>query len=58
MPPNNVILETREQIKAYADRIKVRAVISKTMPLSNKTNMTEEERDLLAKWLLVGAPIE
>ena len=56
--PNNVILETREQIKNYAERIKVRAVISKTMPLANKTQMTEEERDLVAKWLLGGAPTD
>ncbi len=58
MPPNNVVLESPEQIKSFAERIKVRAVLSKTMPLSNKTNMTEEERDLLAKWLLNGAPLE
>jgi uncharacterized membrane protein len=57
VPPNNVMFDTPDQIKSYSERIKVRAVISKTMPLSNKTNMTEDERDLLAKWLLSGANI-
>jgi uncharacterized membrane protein len=58
VPPSNVMFDTPDQIKSYSERIKVRAVISKTMPLSNKTNMTEEERDLLAKWLLGGAGID
>ncbi len=56
--PNNVVLETPEQIKQYAERIKIRAVVGKTMPLSNKTNMTEEERGLLGKWLLGGANLD
>ncbi|MFO0667731.1 MAG: urate hydroxylase PuuD [Polyangiaceae bacterium] len=53
--PNGVMFDTPEQIKAYSDRIKVRAVISKTMPQGNKTGITEEERDLLGKWILGGA---
>jgi uncharacterized membrane protein len=57
-PPNNVVFESPDQIKSFAERIKVRAVISKTMPLANKTQMTEEERDLVAKWLLIGAPLQ
>lgn len=56
--PANVMFDTPEQIKGYAERIKVRAVVSKTMPLQNKTNMTEEERDLLGKWILGGASVE
>ena len=56
--PNNITLDQPEQIKMYAERIKARAVISRTMPLANKTNMTQDERDLLAKWFLQGAPVE
>jgi uncharacterized membrane protein len=56
--PNGVMFDTPEQIKGYADKIKLRAVTSKNMPLANKTNMTEEERDLLGKWLLGGANID
>ena len=56
--PNGVMFDTPEQIKAYSDRIKARAVISKTMPQGNKTGITEEERDLLGKWILGGANIQ
>ncbi|MFB6352276.1 MAG: urate hydroxylase PuuD, partial [Bradymonadaceae bacterium] len=43
-PPAGVKLETPEQIKQYAERIKVRVAEQKTMPFNNKTNITEEER--------------
>jgi uncharacterized membrane protein len=55
--PNNIMLDTPEQVKTYADRIKTRAVITKTMPLANKTKMTDDEREVLAEWLLSGAPV-
>lgn len=58
MAPGNVMFDTPEQIQTYKDRIKMRAVVAKTMPLANKTNMTEDERDLVGKWLLSGASIE
>lgn len=54
--PNGVLFETPEQIRKQADRIKVRAVDSKAMPLGNKTNMTDEEREILGRWLAQGAP--
>jgi uncharacterized membrane protein len=47
--------DTNEQIIASAQRIKARAVISKDMPKTNKTNMTQEERDLIGKWVDQGA---
>ncbi len=56
--PNNVMFDTPEQIKMYSERIKSRAVISKTMPFGNKTGMTQDERDVLARWFLQGSPIE
>jgi uncharacterized membrane protein len=33
-------------------------VLTQTMPLGNKTGMTEAERDLLGRWLDQGAPID
>lgn len=45
------MFDTPELIESYADRIKVMAVDSKTMPLANKTGMTDEERSMLGKWL-------
>ena len=48
--PNGITFDSPERIKILAERIKFRAVISKTMPLGNKTQMTQEERDTLGKW--------
>lgn len=57
--PQGVMFDTPELIESYADRIKVMAIDSKTMPLANKTNMTDEERATLGKWLdTVAAPEE
>ena len=46
------------QLKAYADRVKLRTVIQQTMPLANKTGITPQERRLLGRWVDAGAPIE
>lgn len=49
--PNGVVFETEDQIRAMRESIKTRVIDTKTMPLVNKTNMTDEERRLLASWL-------
>ncbi len=56
-PPLGVMLDTPERIAAYADRIYVRAVDTKTMPLGNLTAISEEERTLLGIWVAQGADI-
>jgi uncharacterized membrane protein len=56
--PTNVRFDTPDQIKQWQERIKARAVISKTMPLANKTKMTDDERDVLAAWFFEGAPTQ
>ncbi|HWQ12159.1 MAG TPA: urate hydroxylase PuuD [Roseiflexaceae bacterium] len=56
--PAGVAFDTPEQIAAMADRIRERAVTTKTMPLGNKTGMTEEERALLGAWIRQGAKVE
>src|SRR3989442_688078 len=55
--PGGVTFDTPESITRLAERIRVRAVETKTMPLANKTGMTEQERALLACWISVGAPL-
>jgi uncharacterized membrane protein len=55
--PGGVSFDTDVQIQAKAARINQRAVIEKSMPKNNKTEMTQEERDLLGKWFAAGAPI-
>ena len=54
-PPPGIRFDTPEEIKAFGSRIQARAVVSRTMPLANKTGMTDEERDLLARWFMQGA---
>lgn len=49
--PLGVMFDTEEQIRAMANQIKRRAVVYKTMPLGNKTRITEEERNLLGRWV-------
>jgi uncharacterized membrane protein len=51
LAPNGIMFDTPEQIKSHLDRILVRAVQTKTMPQGNKTNMTEEEREVLRVWI-------
>lgn len=49
-PPGGVVLESPEQMRAYADRIVFRVVETKTMPLGNLTGMTDDERRTLGAW--------
>ncbi|OLB49843.1 MAG: hypothetical protein AUI08_06915 [Gemmatimonadetes bacterium 13_2_20CM_2_65_7] len=55
--PGGVTFDTPESIARLAQRINVRAVETKTMPLANKTGMTPEERELLGRWIAAGAPL-
>jgi uncharacterized membrane protein len=55
--PGGVTFDTPENIARLAERIRVRAVDTKTMPIANKTGMTEDERALLARWVAAGAPL-
>ena len=50
-PPKGVILETPEQIRAWAARIRAVAVETRIMPLGNFTHMTDEERARLGAWI-------
>lgn len=55
VPPMGVTFDTPEQIRSMVARIKERAVVSRTMPLGNKTGMTDEERVMLGRWIDQGA---
>jgi len=56
--PGGVIFAANERIRDLAARIKERAVDTKTMPLGNKTGMTDDERKLLGRWIEEGATLE
>jgi uncharacterized membrane protein len=36
-------------------RIRERAVVTRTMPPGNKTNITDVEREILGRWIAQGA---
>ncbi|NOT33576.1 MAG: urate hydroxylase PuuD [Candidatus Eisenbacteria bacterium] len=53
--PGGVSFDDPASIVKFAERIRVRAVETQTMPLANQTGMTPQERDLLARWIAHGA---
>lgn len=57
VPPKGIVYDSPQQIQSMVARIAKVAVYSRTMPLANATNMTEEERDILERWILQGAKI-
>jgi uncharacterized membrane protein len=54
--PGGVSFDDPSRIQALAGRIRARAVETRTMPLGNRTHMTDRERAVLARWIDQGAP--
>ena len=57
-PPKNVVFDTAEQIRNQAPKIRAVAVLTRTMPVGNETEMTDDERRVLGRWIAEGAEIE
>ncbi|TIC87120.1 urate hydroxylase PuuD [Crenobacter intestini] len=57
-PPAGLRLDDQGAIAANAARIHQQVVLSRTMPLANLTQMTEEERQLIARWFGAQAGAE
>lgn len=55
--PVGVMFDDPAVIQKMAPRIYARAVQLKTMPLANKTGITDEERAVLGRWVEDGAPL-
>jgi len=49
-PPKGILLETVDQVSAQKAQIYQTVVVTKYMPIGNMTNMTDEERTLIAAW--------
>ncbi len=49
--PKGLILETPQQVNQSRDLIYQQVVVGRTMPLANKTQMTDDERNLIANWI-------
>ena len=56
--PNGVTFDAPENLRTHAEMIRTRVVLLRNMPLANKTGMTDEERDLLGRWLAQGAHLD
>ena len=58
VPPKGVMLDTPERILQHAHEIGMQAVHTHAMPPGNVTEVTPEERQVLAAWLAGGAKAE
>jgi uncharacterized membrane protein len=56
--PNGVKYDTPDDIVRKKDLIMQRVVVTMTMPQNNKTNITQEERDLIRCWIEQGAVVK
>ena len=56
-PPQGVLLDTPEHVRANAKLIEQQAVVTRAMPLGNVTNMTDAERATLGAWIAGGAKL-
>jgi uncharacterized membrane protein len=57
-PPSGVSFDTPDSLRAYAPRIRLRAIEARTIPLANQTGMTDEEREILRRWIDQGARLQ
>ena len=55
-PPAGVTLQTPDGLVKNAQRIYQQVVVTRMMPLGNVTQMTDEERAVLAAWVTAGTP--
>lgn len=51
-----VALDSEALIRQHAQQLYQQAVVMKLMPLNNATQITEDERSLLGRWVQAGMP--
>jgi uncharacterized membrane protein len=54
----NVRLDQKEGIQVHAQNIYQQVSVTKQMPMNNATGITEEERNLIARWFQAGAKLD
>nr|UOZ97329.1 hypothetical protein NCPCFENI_01247 [Cupriavidus sp.] len=54
----NVRLDSPEQLKRHALSVYQQVSVLRAMPMNNVTQMTNEERQLVAAWFKAGAPVD
>jgi uncharacterized membrane protein len=52
-----VALHTSELLARHAQAVYQQAVLLRQMPLNNATQMTEDERLIVRRWVEAGAPL-
>lgn len=55
-PPKGIVFESEAQIRSQAALIAQQSVITRVMPPGNLTQMTDEERALIARWAASAQP--
>jgi uncharacterized membrane protein len=50
-PPKGVALETVDDLKVWAVKLREQVIELRNMPIGNETEMTEGEREMLARWV-------
>ncbi len=58
VPQAGVLLHTPGDLVANAQRVYQQVVVTRIMPLGNTTNMTDQERAVIAAWVKAGAKME
>jgi uncharacterized membrane protein len=56
--PKGVRLDTPETIREHAGQIRLQATLTHAMPPGNITELSPEERQILAAWIAAGAPTD
>ena len=54
--PGGVRLESAQDLRRFSAKILNQAVLTRAMPLANRTKMTRAERDILGYWIRSGMP--
>jgi uncharacterized membrane protein len=54
----NVRLDSPDSVKAHAQAVYQQAVVTRTMPLNNATQITDAERGLIGQWFQAGAKVD
>jgi uncharacterized membrane protein len=54
----NVRLDSPDSVKQHAQSIYQQVVVTKIMPMTNATHMTDDERVLIGRWFQAGARTE
>jgi len=57
-PPKDVLLDDTANMRRHARLIDINAVRSRAMPPGNITEITDQERQIIAAWIAAGAPGE